>query len=277
MTNVVVSIVMPTYNRAHLLSRAIRSVLNQTFKDWELIIIDDASTDDTETVLSDWSKNDERIKVFRNDKNNYPDISKNLNYSVGVARGMYIARLDDDDYWCDVNKLQKQVQFLDKNGDYVVVGGGVVVVDGNNKILFKYLKAETDEKIRKSALFSNPFSHTTTMFSRKAALAVGTYGSLRYAEDWDLWLKLGERGKMYNFPEYFMTYTLAEQNKSFLHQRSQAKTILKIISGHKNTYPNFYMAYLFNLTGLMYSYLPLFLRSLLHPVLSRAKRTFGNN
>ena len=100
---------MPTYNRGALLSRAIESVRAQTFADWELLVTDDASTDDTWQVLAEWAAKDVRIKPHRNAKNQYPDISGILNGGIARALGEYIARLDDDDYWIDPEKLAKQV------------------------------------------------------------------------------------------------------------------------------------------------------------------------
>ncbi|MCR4275178.1 MAG: glycosyltransferase [Candidatus Wolfebacteria bacterium] len=268
-----VSIIMPTYNRAKLIERAIQSILSQSFKEWELIIIDDCSTDETPQVLSSWAKKDPRIKALINKKNNYPDISKTLNRGLEESRGKYVARLDDDDYWCDPNKLKKQTEFLEKHPDYVLCGGGVIVVDGEDKELFRYLKNEKDEDIRRRALFSNPFSHTTTMFLKEKAKKVGGYGNWHYAEDWDLWLKLGEIGKFYNFPEYFTRYLMAGQNKSFVYQKAQSKMISQIITKHRKNYPNFWRAYCLNMAQYFYSFLPLFLRALLHPILSRFKRS----
>ncbi len=269
----IVSVVIPTYNRVKLLDRAIRSVLKQGFQDWELVVIDDCSTDETPQILANWAKHDPRIRVFRNEKNNYPDISKTLNRGLNESKGKYIARLDDDDYWFDREKLKKQVEFLEGHPDYVLCGGGVIVIDGSEKELFRYLKIENDKDIRSRALFANPFSHTTTLYLKKAAQKVGGYGDWRYAEDWDLWLKLGEIGKMYNFQEYFTCYLMAGQSKSFIHQKPQSKMILEIIKRHKNTYPNFWKAYLFNLSQYIYSFLPLFLRKRLHPFLSSFKRS----
>lgn len=273
-----VSIVMPTYNRAGLIGQAIESVINQTFKDWELIIIDDASTDDTPRVLAKWQKKDRRIKIFRNQKNNYPDISKNLNQGIQLSSAGYIARLDDDDWWSHSYKLRMQYDFLNSHRDYAVCGGGMVVINPDGRELFRYLKARNDEQIRKTAFFSNPFSHTTAMFSKKAVRRIGGYGNWRYAEDWDLWLKLGRVGKFYNFPDYFTTYVMTGDNKSFVHQRPQAKMILDIISVHRRNYPNFYFGYGFNLIQYLYSFLPLSFRKAVHPPLSYLKRSlFGSS
>jgi len=267
-----VSIILPTYNRVKLLERAIQSVTDQTYQDWELIVVNDASTDDTPKLLKKWQEKDARILVITNAENLYPGISKTLNKGLEAAHGEYIARIDDDDYWCSKDKLKKQVEFLDTHPVYVVVGSGVIVINGEGKELFRYLKREHDDEIRAHALFANPFSHTTVMFRKDIALSLGGYGSWRFAEDWDLWLKMGAKGKLYNIPEYLAVYMLAGQNKSFVYQRKQAKTILKFIKQHRKEYPSFWPAYLLNLGVWFYSLLPIFIRGRLHGTLSYLKR-----
>lgn len=267
-----ISILMPTYNRSVFLRRAIESVFRQTFSNWELIIIDDASTDETPDVVAEFAARDPRVISIRNEKNIYPGISKILDRGMAIARGNYIARLDDDDYWTDPDKLAKQYTFLESHPDYVVVGSGMVVVDNNEKTLYRYLKKETDEEIRRSALSANPFSHTTVMFNADVAKKVGGYGDWRYAEDWNLWLKMGLYGKFYNFQEYFAAYTSAGQNKSFTHQRAQSRTILTFIVQHRKQYPGFLRGYLLNGIQYLYSFLPVAIRGVLQDSLVSLKR-----
>lgn len=273
----VVSIVLPTYNRVSLLSRAVESIVGQTFQNWELIIINDASTDGTRHTIDALTKKDPRIKPIHNAKNNYPDISKTLNDGLAKAKGKYIARLDDDDYWCDPDKLKKQVDFLESHADYVIIGGGTIVIDENDNERFRYLKLETDEAIRSRALFANPFTHSTVMFRRDVAREVGGYGSFKNAEDWDLWLRMGTRGKFYNSQDYFVRYLMTEQSKTFLFKRSQSKEVLKIVVRYKKDYPHFYSAYLLNLSQYCYSLLPYGLRRVLYNSLSKAKRSLFSN
>lgn len=268
-----VSIVMPTYNRADSLPRAIESVFTQTFADWELIIVDDNSTDGTAAILEAAVKRDPRVKVIRNEHSDYAlvGITKVLNQGLTAARGEYIARLDDDDYWIDDAKLDKQLKFLDAHPDYVVVGSGVVVVDGKGNERYRYFKKETDEEIRQTALTANPFSHTTVMFRAALARQFGGY-KVRYAEDWDLWLSMGTRGKLYNFKEYFMAYTMNDMNKSFIHQRAQSRCILTFIAAHRAEYPNFLRGYLLNLGQYLYTFLPIGIRKYFQARLSAVKR-----
>lgn len=271
--NPIVSVLMPTYNRKALLERAVQSVLSQSFDNFELIVINDASTDGTKKFLDDLSKIDARVISIHNESNNYPDISKNLNVGLEGARGIYIARLDDDDYWCDPGKIKEQVDFFMSHSDHVIVGGGTIVVDEKDKERFKYFKLEGDSAIRDKALFANPFTHSTVMFRRDIAREVGGYGNFKNAEDWELWLKIGTRGKFYNFQKYYVRYLSTDQSKTFLFKRSQSREILRIISAHKKEYPHFFMAYCLNLTQYCFSLFPAGLRAALYNSLSRAKRT----
>lgn len=272
MSDPIVSILLPTYNRARLLERAIQSVADQDFTAWELLILDDASTDNTSEITAGWVTRDPRIRVLRNQVNSYPDISKNLNGGIEAARGKYIARLDDDDYWHDKTKLTKQVAFLEEHPDYVIVGSGMIIVDQNNQEQYRYLKRENDEEIRRGIYFANPFSHTTVLFRKNIAEKIGGYGKWRYAEDWEFWLRLGQEGKMHNLPEYLTSYLVAGQNKSFVHQRPQARMILTFLWKHRGRYPRFWLGFGLNTFQYIYSLLPIFVRRRFHSVLSFWKR-----
>lgn len=270
-----ISIVMPTYNRASLLSRSIKSVFQQSFSAWELIVIDDASTDDTPAVLQAFAAQDPRVRVVRNEKNEYRrfGIANTLNKGLGLARGKYIARLDDDDYWVDPCKLEKQAAFLDAHQDCVVVGGGAIVINEEGEEQFRYFKKETDAEIRKTALFANPFTHTAVLFRADVALAVERYQGM-HIEDWDLWLRMGECGTFYNFQEYFTGYTMAPASYSFRDQRPLSREVLKLIWRNRRKYPEFLKALLLNSLQYCYAYfpIPMALRVRLHATLAKAKR-----
>ncbi len=268
-----VSVIIPTFNRSALLPRAIKSVLSQSLTDLELIIVNDASTDNTVAVVAALQASDKRIKLISNTSNNYPDISKTINTGLAAATGTYIARLDDDDYWCDSDKLKKQVAFLESHPDHVLVGSGMIVVDEHDKELYRFLKPETDAQIRERALLTNPFGHTTVVYRADAARKVQGYSNIHYAEDWDLWLKLGEVGKFHNLQEYLTNYLQAGQNKSLVHQKDHTRAIFSILKTHRASYPHFYKAYALNLAQYLYAVcLPYTLRKALHPLLSSLKR-----
>src|SRR3989344_1712977 len=271
MASLRVSIVMATFNRASLIGRAIESVREQSFKDWELIIADDGSTDDTPHVVAEWKNKESRIVYARSETNE--GISKNYNHAFRIVRGEYVAMIDDDDPWRDADKLKKQIEFLEKNGEYVGCGGGVVVVDPAGKELYRYLKPETDEEIRKYMLFSNPMANSTTMFRKSAGEKVGWYDeTTRYSGDRDFWLKIGLAGKLYNFPEHFSYYTMGTQNTSIAKIRPHLKASLAVMRRYRNAYPRYYPALALNLIQYAYSFLPEFIRRAAHQSLARLKR-----
>ena len=266
-----VSILIATYNRGHLISKAIESILEQSFKDWEIIVADGPSTDNTEEVINDWKTKIPQIKYIRSDMNT--SIARSSNNGLRQASGEYIAILDDDDRWRDKDKLKKQVEFLDNNPDYVAVGGGMVVINENDQELFRYLKPETNGRIRDKFLFDNPMANSTTLFRYAAAAKVGFYDeTLRQSADRDFWLKMGLVGKLYNFPEYLTYYLMAGQNTSIVKMRDTLSFSLKIMKRYKNNYPNYWPALLFNRVQYMYVFLPQWLKRILHLTLAKLKR-----
>lgn len=272
-TNIpLVSIIIPTYNRFKMLERAIESVFQQSFSDWELIIIDDASTDETQKKMSELDSKEKKVRYMRIPRITNKGISEYLNIGLRNARGKYIARIDDDDYWCHKDKLKIQVEFLENNPEYVIVGGGAILVDDHGEEFFRYLKKETDEEIRTFALFSNPFTHVTVLFRKDIALQLGGYKQIKHAEDMELWLRMGKVGKLHNIKEYFITSVTAGQNKSFIHQRENSKTVLEVLKMHKDDYPNFKKAYLLNYTQYAYSFLPSVFKKNLQPFMYYFKR-----
>ncbi len=272
-----VTVLMATWNRAQMIRRAIESVQAQTFKDWELVIVDDGSSDNTKEVVEEWQKRippkdgQARIVFLSNDVNQ--GISKTYNKGLRAARGKYVAMIDDDDPWADEKKLEKQVAFLEKNPEYVGCGAGVIVVDGSGKEMYRYFKPATDGEIRKYMLFSNPMANSTTMFRREEAVATGLYDEgTRYSGDRDFWLKLGLRGKLCNFKEYFSYYTMTGGNTSIARMRPHLKASLMIMKRYKGKYPHYYPALLLNTLQYWYSFLPEFIRRALHVSLARLKR-----
>ncbi|MCR4328863.1 MAG: glycosyltransferase [Patescibacteria group bacterium] len=266
-----VSIIMATYNRAALLHKAVESVMRQTMKDWELIIINDASSDDTQNKLAELRARDKRIITLANEVN--LGISKTYNKGFRVAKGEFIAMIDDDDAWIPDNKLEKQVRFLGSHSDYVGCGGGVIAVATEGKELYRYLKPERDEEIRRYMLFSNPMANSTTVFRREVGEKVGWYDeSIRYAGDRDFWLKMGLQGKLCNVPDYFSYYTKGTANTSIARMRPHLKTAFMVMRRYKGKYPRYTAAFCANLIQYWYAFLPAGIRNASHTTAARVKR-----
>ena len=253
MTNSLISVIISTYNRERYIKKALESILVQTYKNFEIIVVDDSEGDKTEKIIK--LLNRKEIKYIRNETK--LGFVQSLNKGISVAKGEYIARLDDDDAWCDSQKLDKQVKFLEEHPDYVLVGGGAILIDAKDQELRKILPPEEDEKIRELILSDCLFSHSTVVFKKNTwELTHGYDEKLASAEDWDLWLKFGKFGKFHNFQEYFVYFLQAEQGRTQYIRRQNTRLHLKLIRKHRNEYPNFHRAFLFGLISYFYSFFP---------------------
>ncbi len=235
-----ISVITITYNRGQYLKEAIESVLEQNFRDFELLVIDDASIDDTENIVKEYVSRDPRVKYFRNEKN--LGIAKSRNIALNMAQGKYVAVLDSDDVWSDFGKLKKQYNFLEQNldGGYVLAGGGVAVINEKGREIERYLEPLADKEIRRVILLENPFAHSTVLFLKEAALKCGGYDeNLKIGEDYDLWLKMGRRGKFVNLADYLIRYRLHSGNICGFASLLGAKLTKQIIQRYRNDYPNY--------------------------------------
>ncbi|MHA1380619.1 MAG: glycosyltransferase family 2 protein [Candidatus Helarchaeota archaeon] len=204
-----VSVIIPTYNRAHLLPRAIKSVLNQTFKDFELIIIDDGSIDETEEVVKKFQKEDERIKYIKHNTNMGGGAARNT--GIKVSRGEYIAFQDSDDEWLP-EKLEKQIKvFKNIAPEISVIYTGFWKVKGNKKTYIpskRITKKEGD--IHKELLKGNFVTTQVAIVKRECFKKSGMFDeTLPRLQDWDLWIRISKYYcfKYINEPLVFTYYT----------------------------------------------------------------------
>jgi len=229
-----VSVIIITYNRANLLTKAVASVLTQDYLDFELIIIDDASSDNTSEVVPE----DSRIKYFRNETN--LGISKSRNRGVSLATGEYVAMLDSDDYWLVNNKLSKQVSYLDSNLEVGLVGTAIRCEDEQGVFLKEDIFETSDKNIRAKLLWKNQFAQSSILFRKKY---FSNYDeSLSIGEDYDLWLKIGCDSKLANLPDVMVAYLI---HSGSITKQKIFKTIMatdKIICRYKNNYPGYFKA-----------------------------------
>lgn len=194
-----VSVVIPVYNVEKYVRQAIKSVLDQTFKDFEIVIIDDGSTDHTLKVIKSFK--DKRIKVFKNPKN--LGLVESINKGINESRGEYIARFDGDDI-CERERFKKQVEFLDNNPDYVIVGSQEQQINPKGeKLPSQYKVPQTDQEIRRIQYLWNFMIHPTVMMRKDVVVNVGGYRKFFKggAEEYDLWLRMLRFGKFYNLKE----------------------------------------------------------------------------
>jgi glycosyltransferase involved in cell wall biosynthesis len=238
--NKLVSIILPTYNGSPYIKKAIESVLSQTYKNWELIIIDDCSLDRTSSIVANYINLNSNIKYIKNNEN--LGVQKSLNKGLSVSKGEYIARIDDDDEWIDVDKLKTQVEFLESNIGYVLIGTGALLVDEDDELLSKYLLPKSDLEIKNKILSKNCFVHSSVLFKKNTAQEVGGFSeneAIKHVEDYDLWLRLGMKGKLFNLNTYSTALRVRSQSLTYKNRVTQAKRILNLIVKYRKIYPRF--------------------------------------
>lgn len=191
------TVLMPSYNAGAFLREAVDSVLKQSYTDFEFLIINDGSTDDTKAILATYT--DPRIRVVHQEN---MGLVASLNKGIELAKGEYIARFDADDV-CYPQRLMQQMSFLEQNPEYVLIGGEADYMTEEGEHIFKFeFKGYTDEEIRAEQFKDCPFIHSTVVFLKKAVQDVGGYNPRAITfEDHQLWKKVSEKGKMMNMPE----------------------------------------------------------------------------
>ncbi len=232
-----ISVVLATRNGSRWLDRALKSVLSQTEGSIEVIIVNDASTDNTGQKAAEWARKDSRIRVIELTQNVGP--GKARDRGIREAKGDYIALIDDDDFWISKDKLTLQKKYLDEHKDCVLVGTHKTqLVDENEKILKYYFNPETDTDIRKSILVKNKFITSSVLFRKDTYIKVGGFASLYLAEDYDLWLRMGLIGTFANITGADTAYTVRKSSASKKRKHELYRSILSIVWKNKNKYPN---------------------------------------
>jgi glycosyltransferase involved in cell wall biosynthesis len=194
---------MPVYNAQEYVDRAIDSVLAQTYPDFEFVIVNDGSTDNTLVRLQEHAANDRRIRVLSRPNTGIVGAE---NDGIELARGKYIARIDADD-WCDQRRFEIQVDRMEQGPELVALGTAVNIVDTSGDPLGVFPVPLTHGEIEERHLRGlSSIHHPSVMMRAEAVRKVGGYREVsRPADDFDLWMRLGEIGKLANLPDCLVT------------------------------------------------------------------------
>lgn len=195
-----ISVVMPVYNGKEHLAEAIDSILAQTYANFELIMIDDGSTDGSQQILRRYEKLDARVRVIVRENRG---LATTLNDSIDIARGAWIARMDQDDIALP-HRFERQLKCLERTGADIA-GSWVRRFGSTDKRVVRL--RQTDEAIKMEMLFESPFAHPAVMMRTTSVRTLGYDKVFEKAEDYDLWERAAESGwKMANEPEVLLMY-----------------------------------------------------------------------
>ena len=182
-----VSVIIPTYNRSHMITRAVESVLNQTYPEFEIIIVDDASTDSTYDVIR--SINDSRVKVIRHERN--MGGSRSRNTAIEASSGEYIALLDDDDEWLP-EKLRKQVDvFRESSAETGLVYSGFSFISSKDNSVLKGIVPQKKGDLFRDFLNRDIICASTSVIKKDCFKKAGNFDeTLSSCQDWDMWIRI---------------------------------------------------------------------------------------
>ena len=213
---------MPNFNNGAYISKAIQSILDQSFTNFEFIIIDNNSTDNSLKIIEDFASSDSRIIIMNIEKRG---ISNLLNLGLKRSKYEYIARMDSDDIALS-NRLQIQLNYMKSRPEIAVLGSPTLIIDENDKFQFISDHPVDEEKLNERIQQENAISHPTVLFRKNTILKAGGYNPQAiHAEDYDLWLRVMKLGKLQNLSTPVLKYRIHENASGFkqlLNQRISA-------------------------------------------------------
>lgn len=228
MTQPLVSIVIPVYNAARYVKPALESMLAQTFTDWEMICINDGSSDATGEILAQFASREPRIRVFSQENRG---VTATLNRGLSLAQGPLVARMDADDIAMP-ERLTKQLAFFEKHPRCVAVGGAILKIDtdadrlGVDRLPTDHEEIEAALLERRTGLF-----HPTVVYRLSAVQAVGGYRPEHLAvEDHDLWLRLAQYGRLANLEDVLLCYRLHPSSACWQRASAQRENMNNVLA-----------------------------------------------
>lgn len=205
-----VSVIMPVYNSEKFVEQAVESVIKQTYRQWELIIINDSSTDNTRKVICNLAQKDERIRFYENEVN--IGVSKTRNKAVNLARGEWVAFLDSDDMWAE-EKLQHQMELIDKQNNVQLVFSGSAFVNENGKMADYVL--HVPERIGYKDLLKQNLISCSSVLVKKEYVKKYVMPGDKLHEDYTVWLRILQNEEYaYGIDEPLLIYRMSSNSRS---------------------------------------------------------------
>jgi glycosyltransferase involved in cell wall biosynthesis len=218
-----ISVILPVHNGQQYLKEAIESILNQTFPDFELIVINDGSTDSSESIILDYK--DSRIKYLRQEN---AGVGATLRKGCALANGTYIARMDADDI-CFPQRFEVQKAYLDYNPKTVLVSNAVVYIDQSGNSIGRSFPYTSGYAINKILKIGSPICHPGVMMRKSAYESTGGYKGFKLLEDLCLWIELSKHGSLHNIRTPLMKYRILNTSVSRSITNDQYKIFIEML------------------------------------------------
>ena len=231
-----ITVLLSVYNAENYVGIAIESILKQSFTDFELIAVDDCSTDKSWDIVQQYMKLDSRVIAKRNEVN--LGGCKTLNVGLKLAKGKYIARLDNDD-WSYPNRLEKQFDFLEAHPDVGIVGGVMEIMNQHGEVTGKRKYNISDQEIRNKIFRYSPFSHPLVMIRKSILDKVGSYDpAYAPADDYELYFRIGNESQFANLPDVIMRYRVIPSSITFMQTKKMELATINVRNQYSKN-PNY--------------------------------------
>lgn len=212
-----ITVLMPVYNSEKYLKEAMESILSQSFRNFEFLIINDGSLDNSFNIISSYK--DPRIRLVQNNKNR--GLIYSLNKGIKLSKGELIARMDADDI-SRPDRLEKQVKYMTTHPEVIVCGSDIGVINNIGKFLYYQPTLLRDKQIRNCMVVTCPLVHPSVIYRKNTIVEVGGYDTRAYVvEDYDLWVKLMTEGKFSNISEPLLYYRINPDGESISKKKIQ--------------------------------------------------------
>lgn len=223
-----ISVILPIYNGAEYLRFAIDSILNQTYKDFELFIVNDGSTDNSIDIIKSYQDSRIRLETQAN-----LGLTKTLNRLVAEARGNLLARMDQDD-WSHPDRLRIQVATLEQHPEIVMCGSWIRAIDTSNQVRYTHKYPVTNHAIHEEMLISNPFAHGSIMIRKSPEVFYRT--EYNDAEDIDHWARQCMQHQVYNIPQVLYHWRINPAGISHSRAAKQQMAAKRVLEYYRNWY-----------------------------------------
>ena len=223
MASLSISVVMSVFNGQAFLSEAIESILGQTLREFEFLVLDDGSTDRTAEILAAYASRDGRIRVLHHENKGR---AASLNIGISLAASGYIARMDADDVALP-HRLKEQVDFMEGHPEVGLLGGAAELINTTGQVIHTTRPPLEDPEIKSLMLRYNPMCHPAVVMRKEIALAAGGYrDALLDADDYDLWLRISERSRLANLAKTILQYRIHSHQASIRNLEHQTECVL---------------------------------------------------
>lgn len=231
-----VSVIMPVFNSEKFLDEAIQSILNQTYENFEFLIFDDGSTDNSKEIIESYAILDNRVKpLFSNTNKGYV---YHLNHGIEMSEGEFIARMDSDDVALP-NRFNQQLNFLKKNLNIAIVGGSSIIINESNNNIGVSIAHDNPIYLWWISFFTCPLIHPSVLIRKSIIKDVGVYNINRLpAEDFDLWVRVLQHADICNIKDPLIKYRTHSESISFRKMQLQSEKAEEILKEHWKYFTN---------------------------------------